>query len=180
MHFTPRPTIYNGIPMRSRLEARFAAWLDRQEFQWDYEPQCFAAKDGRQYLPDFRIRDHAPADWCGEEDGKANLYIELKPLADQVDLLELAHIIWWSEPTAHLLYVCPGQFRPSGYIDAPLAVGSLMLLDEAMVFRCDQCDGTTICAAFGSWRCLRCGRYDGNGHHVRVTDSPWWEDAEAS
>lgn len=51
-----RPTLYNGIAMRSRLEARYAAWLDREHIRWEYEPECFATSTG-QYLPDFRLHD---------------------------------------------------------------------------------------------------------------------------
>jgi hypothetical protein len=49
-----RPTIYNGIPMRSRLEARVAAWLDSLGVRWQYEPNAFADAT-RQYLPDFEL-----------------------------------------------------------------------------------------------------------------------------
>lgn len=49
-----RPTLYKGIRMRSRLEADYAAWLDRQGRQWEYEPECFADEHG-QWLPDFRV-----------------------------------------------------------------------------------------------------------------------------
>ena len=50
----PRTTIYNGIKMRSRTEARFAAYLDRLGVSWQYEPEAFASRDG-QYLPDFMV-----------------------------------------------------------------------------------------------------------------------------
>lgn len=36
MAFQARPTVYDGIPMRSRTEARFAAFLDRAGFEWAY------------------------------------------------------------------------------------------------------------------------------------------------
>lgn len=49
-----RPTVYNGIPMRSRLEARVAAWLDSLGIEWRYEPHAFASPAG-QYLPDFEL-----------------------------------------------------------------------------------------------------------------------------
>jgi len=49
-----RRTIYNGIRMRSRLEARVAAWFDSLGLDWVYEPKAFASGAG-QYLPDFRI-----------------------------------------------------------------------------------------------------------------------------
>src|SRR5262245_40166801 len=40
--------------MRSRAEARFAAFLDRAGLSWHYEPRAFASPQG-QYLPDFSI-----------------------------------------------------------------------------------------------------------------------------
>ena len=50
----PRPTVYKGIQMRSRLEAGFAAWLDGRFIKWHYEPCAFADERG-QYLPDFEL-----------------------------------------------------------------------------------------------------------------------------
>jgi hypothetical protein len=61
-----RPTLYKGIQMRSRLEADYAASLDRSDQPWEYEPTCFASDSG-QWLPDFRIPLRYPT------------YIELKP-----------------------------------------------------------------------------------------------------
>src|SRR5262245_46645920 len=62
-----RPTIYNGIQMRSRLEARIAAVLDGMGAEWAYEPQAFASNNG-QYLPDFLIKSPAQ-----------EFYIEVRP-----------------------------------------------------------------------------------------------------
>ncbi len=96
--FTARPTLYRGIPMRSRLEADFARWLDQHfGLPWQYEPHCFASERG-QYLPDFQIdRDTRPyVGW----------YIEVKPTGltvAQVDqMLDRMTIIRASEPTAML------------------------------------------------------------------------------
>jgi len=33
------PTYYKGVWFRSRLEARFASDLDRNNMAWDYEPE---------------------------------------------------------------------------------------------------------------------------------------------
>lgn len=63
-----RPTVYNGIKMRSRLEAHYAAYLDANNHPWQYEPECFATETG-QYLPDFAITDQT----------EAVAYIEVKP-----------------------------------------------------------------------------------------------------
>ncbi len=72
--FKPRPTVYKGIQMRSRLEAGFAAWLDDHKLIWEYEPCAFASEKG-QYLPDFRVTN---LPFLGE---KAPIYFEIKPVS---------------------------------------------------------------------------------------------------
>lgn len=94
-----RPTMYSGTQMRSRLEADYAANLDKAGISWAYEPACFAGPDG-QWLPDFRLKFK----------GMPNIYVELKPMPDHeildqeyVDsLLRKMEIAWLSEPTANL------------------------------------------------------------------------------
>lgn len=46
-------TVYAGCRFRSRLEARWAVFLDRMGVEWRYEPQGWAMSDGTEYLPDF-------------------------------------------------------------------------------------------------------------------------------
>lgn len=58
---TPRPalgaipTTYQGVLMRSRLEARWAQRLDSLGLHWEYEPSVLRLGRGRAglYLPDF-------------------------------------------------------------------------------------------------------------------------------
>jgi len=95
-----RPTIYNGIQMRSRLEARVAAWLDAERIAWEYEPNAFASPAG-QYLPDFRL----PAFTKSERFGGRDLYLEIKPTYQPdsvVALMGRMDIIRASLPTADL------------------------------------------------------------------------------
>jgi hypothetical protein len=98
-----RRTIYNGIPMRSRLEARYAAWLDRQHIHWDYEPNAFASPDG-QYLPDFRLHD------IGILAGRRTVYVEVKPGPEHFSraVIDQTLIIFDSEPDACLLLEAAG------------------------------------------------------------------------
>lgn len=91
---TGRETMYEGIKMRSRLEAGWAAYLDGLELPWVYEPMCFANRDG-QYLPDFRVTD-----------GGSAIYLEVKGvLADHEEARRRMEIVWDSEPAARLVIV---------------------------------------------------------------------------
>lgn len=92
-----RPTLYKGIQMRSRLEADFAAFLDRNGAEWQYEPTCFAGPDG-QWLPDFCVLS-----------GESLIYFEVKPESlgrDQIDpTLERMAVAWLTDPAAILQLV---------------------------------------------------------------------------
>ncbi len=89
-----RTTLYRGVQMRSRLEADFAAFLDRGGVSWEYEPVCFAGPHG-QWLPDFRVLD-----------GAERIYAEIKPESlrnDQIDpTLKRMRVAWLTEPAALL------------------------------------------------------------------------------
>lgn len=53
--FRSRPTLYRGIQMRSRIEARWAVVFDYLKFEWEYEPEHYELPIGN-YLPDFWLR----------------------------------------------------------------------------------------------------------------------------
>lgn len=94
-----RPTTYNGIEMRSRLEARVAAWLtDEVGVDWEYEPRAFAS-GSVQYLPDFLIKSVRNS--RGES---VNFYLDVKgtlPQGDEFDrFIERLAVIHVSDPTA--------------------------------------------------------------------------------
>jgi hypothetical protein len=87
-----RATIYRGIEMRSRLEADFAAFLDRASAEWEYEPVCFAGPND-QWLPDFRAR-MSDGPWT---------YFEIKPTLGQAsDALDRMVVVWLTDPSAYL------------------------------------------------------------------------------
>lgn len=49
-------TTYKGFRFRSRLEARWAVFLDELGADWTYEPEGFDL-EGTWYLPDFLVKD---------------------------------------------------------------------------------------------------------------------------
>lgn len=102
-----RETLYKGIKMRSRLEADYAAELDRQHYRWAYEPKCFAGPGG-QWLPDFGCTFAADGDWAIFDEVKpAEPLMKLLPgsiaYCEHVDTqLRRISVAWDSEPDACL------------------------------------------------------------------------------
>jgi hypothetical protein len=102
-----RETLYRGVKMRSRLEADYAANLDRQQYRWAYEPTCFAGPGG-QWLPDFGCTFADDKDWV--------IFDEVKPAeplmkhlpasiayVQHVDaILQRMAVAWESKPDAYL------------------------------------------------------------------------------
>jgi hypothetical protein len=58
----PKPkameVLYSGKVFRSRLEARWAVFLDLCGINWDYEPCHYEIGPDLYYLPDFYLPDH--------------------------------------------------------------------------------------------------------------------------
>jgi hypothetical protein len=73
------PTLYNGIQYRSRLEARFAEWLDKQPVDFDYP--SFVTFGENDYRPDFFIYE-------------LDLCIEIKPRELNHELEMFRRDIW--------------------------------------------------------------------------------------
>lgn len=91
--------MYNGIQMRSRLEATFAAATDRNGLRWEYEPRAYGATGRRQYLPDFEI-------WL--DDGRYSCLVEVRPTVEQAFLaMDRMTVIWESDPEAILIVTTP-------------------------------------------------------------------------
>lgn len=146
-----RPTIYNGIQMRSRLEAGFAAWLDERGATWEYEPHAFASPSG-QYLPDFLVRDVVRANR-----EPADAYIEIKPRApyretylgevirrqpEDEELAQIARqmeIVWESHEDVELLLVWPGLLvhdrLPAAFRLSRIAADSVDVVGASALFR---------------------------------------------
>lgn len=72
-------TSYKGYRFRSRLEARWAVFLDAIGAKWEYEPEGYQLPSGW-YLPDFFIhyRDDQPE---RIRHPGAGAFLEIKPIA---------------------------------------------------------------------------------------------------
>jgi len=63
---TPIETIYKGYRFRSRLEARWAVFMDTLGVRWEYESEGFNLGRAGWYLPDFFLPD-------------LDIFVEIKP-----------------------------------------------------------------------------------------------------
>jgi len=132
--FRPRPTVYKGIRMRSRLEASVAAFLDREGLPWEYERSAFA-DERRQYLPDFRV---------GGLTVGLPLYVGVKGRALDADGLAttfgLMETIWASEAAALAIWTADA-FGIEGAFPVRLPDRRELLI---RIKRCGPCGGVTL------------------------------------
>lgn len=87
-------TTYKGYRFRSRLEARWAVFLDRLGIEWEYEIEGFRLQDGTCYLPDFWLPS-----FCG-----FGMYVEVKPKGGDFSIarrfcIEAETRVWLAEGT---------------------------------------------------------------------------------
>lgn len=126
-----RPTLYRGTLMRSRLEAGYAAWLDRLGFRWEYEPKAFAGAAG-QWLPDFVLYEVFTS-WMGKA---VSVYVEVKPdgFLDQPgvedDLARRMLMVLDSEPDALVIIETPEPSLERGAAPGLLTTSQIVGLDK--------------------------------------------------
>ena len=159
---TAIPTIYNGIQMRSRLEATWAAVMDHYGIEWLYEPEAFKLSDGTMYLPDFYLP-------------RANMIFEVKGLMTDVDMHKIEQWMRDTQRPAAIGYpdgkfsACDFGFTPSGKVNP----------DEPEIWDFDENPHIILCSECGcvsfisigcmAWRCPCCGITSGDGWQVFLT-----------
>lgn len=75
--FKAIPTTYNGIQLKSRMEAQCALLFDTLGWEWQYEPESLMLPSGVNYLPDFWIPEFQCVIECrGYESDKGRKQIE--------------------------------------------------------------------------------------------------------
>lgn len=85
-------TTYRGVRFRSRLEARWAVFLDELGIDWEYEPQGYKLSDGTYYLPDF---------WLPKFN--RGVYVEVKPFGG-----DLSKARSFAEASGECVWLCVG------------------------------------------------------------------------
>lgn len=131
----PIQTEYNGYRFRSRLEARWAVFLDALNVKYDYEPQGFRLANGQSYLPDFKVRCHGKRGLCNP-DTAFDLYIEVKGVLSDRDI---SKIMMFSK---HCPVLVVGNLPPQGHSSDSSAVKAY----ESIFFNYITIDGDNFAA----------------------------------
>lgn len=155
MSIKPIETEYKGYIFRSRLEARFAIFLDYLGIKWLYEHEGFDM-DGIWYLPDFYIPD-------------SDLYFEVKGTScwNEMSKEDQEKVLAFHDNGKDILVVFSdftfcgtrmaeaGGYMPREFMSDPCSS------EELAICRCSKCGRLyTIDFSLG-WECKKCGFWDG-------------------
>lgn len=113
-----KPTLYNGIKFRSKLEAQWAAFFDIIEWDYLYEPYEINGQ-----LPDFIIKcnsTHYPT---------KTLIVEIKPFVFADEGYKIKILESYKEIKAHILILCDSPFLQKNRI-ASIGYGSQFVGDS--------------------------------------------------
>lgn len=153
------PTMFQGVMMRSRLEARWAAFFTECGFPWTYEPIDFG-----EWSPDFSLNfPHR------------KIYVEVKPSINDDTKKEMVRVSRCVPKDARTLLV--GDSIEYYRHDTVLGVGvdceegqcmAVAELDDAIIGSCRAGCGVGISFSYGLWCCWVCGHYE----------KPPWKDDE--
>ena len=154
------PTEYKGTLFDSRLEARWAAFLDRLEVDWSYHPLDL---DG--WFPDFLLTFPAVEYSNGNGEraftAKREFMVEVKPItefhAPTAERMRAAH-----QEAMILLGTRPAPNEEDDLLrigwwvdDSPNHAGEIEG-DEVIMGTCSTCDQISPCSAVHSYHCRRC------------------------
>jgi len=147
------PTMYEGVLMRSRTEARWAALFDDLGWEWAYEPIDLPG-----WIPDFVLSfPYAP------------LLVEIKSTGE-----DFREAMAKADRSGHQGEIVILGFDLGLVANEPESVNSAGHIREigsdyvewyqVHFFECLSCGQPSIKSFEGSWRCRVCGVYHGNAH----------------
>lgn len=151
------PTLYRGVLMRSRTEARWAAMFDRLEWRWQYEPFDCAG-----WIPDFAL--DFPA---------GQMLVEIKSTDED----------FWA---ARCKIDSSGHDGPVAILGHAITGVAGLIRDnsegfwawcQVNFFQCLSCGSPSMLAYDGDWKCRVCGDGYGNAHVGEIDMDQMWDDA---
>jgi hypothetical protein len=106
----PIETVYNGYKFRSRLEARWAVFMDVMGWPYEYEPEGYDLGDAGYYLPDFWIPINPAENATGHEG--AGYFIEVKGQNPSASAKKkIAELAKMTKHTVKLFVGSPWKFK---------------------------------------------------------------------
>lgn len=97
MAIRPLETHYAGHRFRSRLEARWAVFMDKLDIPWEYEPQGYVV-NGAPYLPDFLVRPNTDGAFWLEIKGTFPDPDELTKAKGLAEGSGIPAFVYWAKP----------------------------------------------------------------------------------
>ncbi len=148
--------------MRSRAEARAAAFFDEFSWVWEYEPFDLAG-----YIPDFVLHFQT-----------APVLIEVKGSTEDIEIAKSKLEVSGWEKEAIIISRQPGPLYGSTMVEEfglnDWVIGNLLERQEhpdaaprwhlALIKFCISCGQKTFISDSDSWHCRHCGACDGNTH----------------
>ena len=161
------PTIYQGIRFRSRLEARWAVFLNALNLTYLYEAEGWDL-DGEWYLPDFYIPN-------------LNLWLEIKPQTGaDLDSIWPDNPYWnWVQKVSDY----PAGDAPLDYKNLVVLVGQpIILKDEGWLLQVGYCGYVIGDLSYRWCECRVCGRlgiqFEGRAERICGHRHPNFNDSE--
>jgi hypothetical protein len=162
MPVKPIETIYRGYRFRSRLEARWAIFMDAAGIRWEYEPEGFEI-NGTYYLPDFRLL-------------QTKSFLEIKPgLSSSIEEEDVVKklaptLAALANATGADVFLIQGSPCPNdvydilrehgdthGFVPYIIIFAPQGGICSARIFECPRCGHVAFRRMIGSWQQCECG-----------------------
>lgn len=155
-------THYKGYRFRSRLEARWAVFLDNLGVKYRYEHQGYTL-DGTPYLPDFFLPFDPAKVWKDGDPQEAGYWLEIKPLPPSEEEERLLSLL--AIHTGHVVYCFAGDPWP----------GEFMILWHRRHIATDGANEGKVTLSQKSYHPQECYFCDGSGldNHPETIDRVW-------
>lgn len=145
-------TFYKGIKMRSRLETKFAFFLDALKINWEYEPKTFLLSNGIMYKPDFYLPELKQ--WI---EVKGDIQEHNKDISKQFVKDNKTTLILISSEKCLWYSYMDGNYNDEAYKD-----GFVEETEGIYLINCSSCKKISFCDYYGSFHCRNCHYYDGD------------------
>lgn len=133
--FKPSPieTHYNDLRFRSRLEARWAIFLDALSIPYQYEPEGYHLGSLGNYLPDFFLPT-------------LNLWLEIKGRhPTPLEINRMRALVIYTQSPGYILWgdISAAQFQDAHYAYIPSSRNAIFVPEQRWT-ECPRCNAITI------------------------------------